>query len=168
MNRSPLNAAPIGTGTSVPFISAAAAATLALVVSLGVSIKKYMASASSLTLQGDLTFHPRVSGVVDSALRLGGSVLASVWREVYGAVNAFVAIAGAVTGVRRVLGVSSADIALLPSVNPTILHIVYVAVHGEMVLLGTCGGEDYYTGAAPDGRVFFVSQGPQTFYMTRD
>ena len=153
MNRSPLNSATLGSGSRLPWITAAATQALRIVGTMNVSLRKYGAATQRMALGGHLKVIRYVTDSFTSTLRLVGSLPARVRVRVYGSAATFVSLVSSAKAYIKASAKASETLAL----SHAALAKVHRAIHGSAVgvlrVVGFGKGVDIYTGPAPSERI---------------
>jgi hypothetical protein len=152
MNRSQLNGSVIGSGNSLPWITAAATQLLRIVGTMSVSLRKYGAASQSMTLNGHLRVLRYIYDHLSVTLSLIGSMPARAWVRVYGAVNDFIRLLGTAYGRINVIGVGSSTLKIDATAVPRQLTAIHADGGTTLAIVGTATGNDLYTGPSSKER----------------
>jgi hypothetical protein len=152
MNRSTLNGSVMGSGNSLPWITAAATQVLRIVGTMSVSLRKYGSANQSMSLSGHLRILRYVYEQLSVTLSLIGSMPARAWVRVYGAVNDFIKLVGTAFGRINVIGYGNGSLKIDATAVPRQLTAVHADGGTTLAIDGAATGNDLYTGPASEAR----------------
>lgn len=152
MNRSALNTSVLGSGNSLPWITATATQVLRIVGTMSVSLRKYGAATQSMKLNGHLRVLRYVYERLELTLSLIGSMPARAWVRVYGAVNDFIRLVGTAYGRIQVMAYGMGLLKIDATAVPRQLTAIHVDGGTTLAIVGTATGNDLYTGPSSKER----------------
>lgn len=152
MNRSPINATPLGSGSKNTLIKVAVTAVMELACELRASVVKYGAFSTDFALQATVRATRLYANTLDFVGALAGQVAGRVWRPVPAAFTTFCHLAPFVAGTREVS--ASLDLAgqLTPEMAPTVKHASFAVFTTAFELSGQVSGDDLNYEPAPASR----------------
>jgi hypothetical protein len=153
MNRSALNSVPLGSGNSLPWITATVNQAIRLLCTTTISLTKRGVANQTMRLSAVGHSIRTVYGDASRTLSLVGTAAASLWIRTYATGYGYLRLVGAARALRQTHTDGATSLALQGTAYPRQLTAVHAAqTTGTLAVRWIAEGQDLYTGPAPTER----------------